>query len=1141
MRASLYGVPVKVTFSLEASTGFGELVYLVGESPVIGASLSPGALPPFFLHAPRSSYPLTPPHRTGSWNPHRGVQMVTSSTSYPTWTCQAPVTLDGKSHVDYKYAIFSGGTFQRWENFDGKRTVQLPNAAAGEMGDALKRQVTINDVLDARPAEVPLAVLDSARVERPESTSGSAQGDTGEPTSTDYSGDSSTHDQPTLSFDFPALREITGIGSGIHKRVRSISNTSSAAFRGRRDGLIMVSRYLPVTLTKVEGEWIAEFDEERLLASKAHTGTEHISKRMRCVWIGAIPFHGDAALDSRENPRNEHERAAVTLALERLSCVPVFLDPKIERSSEIFARKTLWPALHNVTPVFARHSTQWFNRSVPEALWQGFTEVNRTFAQKVVEVYDGADDLIWINDYHLMLLPTFLAHKMPSATIGIFIHTPWPSSEIFRTLSFRTKLLRAMLNADQIGFGLFEYARHFVHCCRRMLGVDFVYERKGRIVVHTSSARQVVITMSVPGVEPALVRARLNIPSVAKQVIANTAKYAGRFVIGGLDWADRLSGIPLKLLAFERLLEQRPELASSVVFVQIAHNAQSDNVGQETESSTHELVVENGDTVRALVAAINARFGECVEYIELAQSANLNRRLALYAVTDLLVCSAVRQATHRVPLEYVVSRSGGSRGRGNGGESATAEDAAASSSSSASASSSSSASSPSVPQTSTVLMSEFAGCHRILSGAERTNPWNTEQFAAALGRCIDMQPAERMARHQLNVERAENFTTTVWAAQIATALKRAHKRLGKMKYTTVGYGMSTRVVAETQAFTVLPIAKLCTSWRWSSRRIVILDFDSIVERDSEVWRGLPSPKAAPSAAKRVLPEHVTRALASLSQDRRNTIFVVSGYARAQLDPVLGAIPGLGIAAEHGFQYRYASSRRGNRFGGTHPRAGGAVQPSADEWHSLAESGDAYEWKDIALNIMKVYTQRTNGSRTFKSRDSTSATVTWDYSESDAEFGALQAKELVSHLNDVLSQFAVEITEGSDHIEVRPRGVSKEAMVLKIIEEVKNPSFLLCIGANTSDEPIFLALEQLQAEYVDRANVALYTCTVGKKPSEAKHFVHSVEDVHATLLALQRTDDKVRPRERGCSHLLIIPRRSLSFSLPPSSSSSSSTF
>ena len=142
----------------------------------------------------------------------------------------------------------------------------------------------------------------------------------------------------------------------------------------------------------------------------------------------------------------------------------------------------------------------------------------------------------------------------------------------------------------------------------------------GRIAVHTQEARSVVITMSVPGVEPALVRARVDVPSVADAVRGNMLKYAGKFVVAGIDWCDRLSGLPLKLLAFKRLLTDRPELASRVVFVQIAHNAATTNVaGQETEGNTHELIVGAGKSIGELVAAINDEFGcgeQIVEYLE---------------------------------------------------------------------------------------------------------------------------------------------------------------------------------------------------------------------------------------------------------------------------------------------------------------------------------------------------------------------------------------------------------------------------------------------------------------------------------------------------------------------------------------------
>ena len=208
--------------------------------------------------------------------------MMTSSSTFPIWTSEVPITFGGRHHVDYKYAVFSGGKFCRWENFDGKRTVVLPHARAGEMGDALKRQVTIDDVLDELPVLVSLAVLDSARIDRPGSTSGSARGGlSSDQMSTDYQSDSSM-EQPTLSFDLPAPMEHAGLGSEVVRqgrgRMRSTSDSTAAMFKARRDGLMLVSRYLPITISKATGEWVAEWDEERLLASKKATGTEHISK-----------------------------------------------------------------------------------------------------------------------------------------------------------------------------------------------------------------------------------------------------------------------------------------------------------------------------------------------------------------------------------------------------------------------------------------------------------------------------------------------------------------------------------------------------------------------------------------------------------------------------------------------------------------------------------------------------------------------------------------------------------------------------------------------------------------------------------------------------------------------------------------------
>lgn len=68
----------------------------------------------------------------------------------------------------------------------------------------------------------------------------------------------------------------------------------------------------------------------------------------------------------------------------------------------------------------------------------------------------GLRRALQVHDYHLLLLPSFILRKLRTASVGLFLHTPFPSSELFRTIPVRDELLRGMLNADLVGFHLFE-------------------------------------------------------------------------------------------------------------------------------------------------------------------------------------------------------------------------------------------------------------------------------------------------------------------------------------------------------------------------------------------------------------------------------------------------------------------------------------------------------------------------------------------------------------------------------------------------------------------------------------------------------------------------------------------------------------
>lgn len=107
-----------------------------------------------------------------------------------------------------------------------------------------------------------------------------------------------------------------------------------------------------------------------------------------------------------------------------------------------------------------------------ESAWEAYKAVNRLFAKTMAaEVQDG--DKIWVHDYHLMLLPEMLREeigmKKKNVKIGFFLHTPFPSSEIYRILPVREELLLGVLHCDLIGFHTYDYARHFLSSCSRIL------------------------------------------------------------------------------------------------------------------------------------------------------------------------------------------------------------------------------------------------------------------------------------------------------------------------------------------------------------------------------------------------------------------------------------------------------------------------------------------------------------------------------------------------------------------------------------------------------------------------------------------------------------------------------------------------
>jgi len=161
------------------------------------------------------------------------------------------------------------------------------------------------------------------------------------------------------------------------------------------------------------------------------------------------------------------EKKILSKTLEDHNCTAVF--PEISdyrKHLHGFSRNTLWPLFH-----YFRENADY---KIDE--WEAYVNVNRNYADTLCEIM-GENDTLWIHDYHLLLLPQMVHDLRPDISIGLFIHIPFPSFEIFRLLPWRLEILEGMMGADLIGFHIFDYVRHFMSSVRRLTGLDTVFNR----------------------------------------------------------------------------------------------------------------------------------------------------------------------------------------------------------------------------------------------------------------------------------------------------------------------------------------------------------------------------------------------------------------------------------------------------------------------------------------------------------------------------------------------------------------------------------------------------------------------------------------------------------------------------------------
>ncbi|WP_243338724.1 bifunctional alpha,alpha-trehalose-phosphate synthase (UDP-forming)/trehalose-phosphatase [Anaeromyxobacter soli] len=457
--------------------------------------------------------------------------------------------------------------------------------------------------------------------------------------------------------------------------------------------LLIVSNRLPVTV-KAEDGAVSVAPSTGGLA----TGMSGPHERLGGLWIG---WPGDLTGLSADG------RAEVERRLAELRLAPVALSPEeVARYYEGYSNGVLWPLFHYSV---ARLPQEVRDFDVYEA-------VNARFADAVA-AHHRPGDLVWIHDYQLMLVPRLLRERIPDARIGFFLHIPFPSSEIFRVLPQRERILEGLLGADLVGFHTATYLRHFASSVLRLLGAASEVDRI------PWGEREVRLGVFPMGIDAAQLAELAETPEV--RAVAHAHRVPGEQLLVGVDRLDYSKGIPRRLLAFEAMLRAHPELRERVRLVQVAVPSR-ENV---------EAYREYRDEVDALVGRIHGEFAtpawSPIHY--LYRGLSQAEIVALYRAADAVLVTPLRDGMNLVAKEFVASRPDGDG---------------------------------------VLVLSELAGAAAELAEALLVNPYDVQQTAAAFHRALTLPEEERRTRMAALRQRVFGYDVHAWTRAFLARLER---------------------------------------------------------------------------------------------------------------------------------------------------------------------------------------------------------------------------------------------------------------------------------------------------------------------------------------------------------------------------------
>ncbi|MDN5202101.1 bifunctional alpha,alpha-trehalose-phosphate synthase (UDP-forming)/trehalose-phosphatase [Fulvivirgaceae bacterium BMA10] len=435
--------------------------------------------------------------------------------------------------------------------------------------------------------------------------------------------------------------------------------------------IIIIANRLPVSITINKGEV-----ELKPSAGGLATGLKSLHTDKEIVWLGWPGI-------STEDPELQNE---ITKKLGEMKMHPVFIPAEqFEKYYDGFSNETLWPLFHYFQQYTIYQTTY----------WMAYKEVNHIFMEALVNIADK-HDIFWVHDYHLMLVPNLIRKKFRKASIGFFLHIPFPSYELFRTLPWRDELLQGIIGANLIGFHTYDYVRHFMSAVSRILHLDHHF--LGRISLND----RIVEVDSFPmGIDYNKYANAVEEEETKIEIERYKRTVGNEKIILAIDRLDYSKALPKRLKAFDRFLELNPDYKGKISMVVILVPSRA-SVKQYQDLK---------DEIDLSVGKINGKYGTStwtpIHYYY--RAFRFSRLIAWYHIAPIALVTPFRDGMNLVSKEYIATKKDGKG---------------------------------------VLILSEMAGSAKELTTALQVNPNSTADIVRAMHEALNMPEEEQVRRNR---------------------------------------------------------------------------------------------------------------------------------------------------------------------------------------------------------------------------------------------------------------------------------------------------------------------------------------------------------------------------------------------------------